>query len=129
MQSLIVRFSLIYLAIYPCGDKITEFGEEWDDGNFDNSDGWDQYCKFETNFSWSNHPLLCNHCGNSQKESSEEWDDGNITDGDGWSSVWTIENGWIWTQVTGYSKDTWSELWGDGKYKICTRNYFSFIAI
>ena len=129
MQSLIVRFSLLFLAIYPCGDKIRESDEEWDDGNFATLDGWDQYCKFESNISWENHPLLCNQWGNSQKESSEEWDDGNTTDGDGWSSVWTIESGWIWTQVSGYSKDTWSELWGDGNYKINTSDYLSWFTI
>ena len=42
-------------------------------------------------------------------------DDGNTSNGDGWSSSWDVESGRNWSGGSTTSKDTWSEIWGDGK--------------
>lgn len=54
-----------------CGNSVRECDEECDDGNTDNEDGCDIYCK-DVPF-----------CGDSEVEGSEECDDGNTTPGDG----------------------------------------------
>ena len=35
--------------------------------------------------------------------------------GDGWNMLWNVENGWTWSGGSLSSKDTWSEICGDGK--------------
>ena len=48
-------------------------------------------------------------------ENATYWDDGNKINGDGCDSNWLLESGWRWTGGTPYSKDTWFDIWGDGK--------------
>ena len=46
---------------------------------------------------------------------STSWDDGNTVSGDGCSYIWSIESGWTWAGWSFSTKDTWTEIWGDGK--------------
>ena len=76
------------------------------------------YCNFIFNdlgwtVTWSN----CNQIiwGNGKRELYELWDDGNTSDGDGWSSTWSLQTGWTCSGGNLSTKDTWSEICGDGK--------------
>ena len=56
--------------------------------------------------------------GDGLKISPEQWDDNNTDNGDGCSSGWNIESGWSWLGGSSSSKDTWTEICGDGKDSI-----------
>lgn len=79
------RYSNSYMSI--CGDSITEYGEECDDGNTANGDGCDYLC-------------LNEYCGNGvrETETGETCDDNNNNNGDGCDSscqteaTWTCQN-------------------------------------
>jgi len=85
----------VWAKYWPNGKLESNTGEEWDDGNEDNGDGWDKFCKKEIEYSctrvesqlsvWK--PIW----GDSIIVGDEEWDDGNTDNGDGWSSTGTIE--------------------------------------
>jgi cysteine-rich repeat protein len=72
---------------------------EWDDGNNENGDGWNEYCYKETDFTCMVVPTLNNRsywypkCGDGIFESadSEQCDDGNYYSGDGWNDSCQIE--------------------------------------
>ena len=94
----------------------------WDDGNRVNGDGCSSNCNVETGFSWTggsiNSKDTCTEvCGDGIRfgTSPSSWDDANKIDGDGCSRSWTIEVGWSWSGGTSTAKDTWTEIWGDGK--------------
>ena len=79
-----------------CGNKITERGEECDDGNSKDDDGckncqitpgWE--CEAEAGVEKCK-PI----CGNLAIHGDEACDDGNTEDGDGCSSDCSIEDGW-----------------------------------
>ena len=42
------------------------------------------------------------------------WEDGNEINGDGWNTNCTFEAGWTWSGGSATTKDTWSEICGDG---------------
>ena len=72
-------------------------GEEWDDGNTNNGDGWSSLWIVEFEYSWSvsNPSVWVEHaCPNGYVESTEEWDDGNSDPGDGCDASWIVEPGW-----------------------------------
>ena len=112
---------LIYLFnnyLYYCNSASTY----WDDGNNLNGDGCNSSCAIETGFSWAGGSAttkdICSEiCGDGKRfsTSSTSWDDANTVNGDGWNSSWTIEVGWNWSGGTPTTKDTWTEVWGDGK--------------
>ena len=93
-----------------------------DDANKSDGDGWSLNWLIETGWSWSegnstNKDIWLDIWGDGKKYTSDTkfWDDGNTIDNDGWSSSWYIEVGWKWSGGSSNSKDTWSEIWGDGK--------------
>ena len=59
--------------------------------------------------------VIANVCGDGKRTGSEIWDDNNSSSGDGWNATWTIETGWTWSGGTASTRDTWTEIWGDGK--------------
>ena len=54
-------------------------------------------------------------CGDGFWTGSEEWDDGNLNETDGWFQDWTVADGWIWAGKSNDTKNTCSEICGDGK--------------
>ena len=107
-----------------CGDgkRFNTISAYCDDGNTLNGDGCNSTWSIETGFTWTGGSL-------STKDSwSEVWgdgkryssvstfcDDGNTNNGDGWSSTCSNEIGWSWSGGSSSTKDTWSEICGDGK--------------
>ena len=107
-----------------CGDGI-RFNTKstyWDDYNLYDADGWSSTWNVETGWTCSG--------GNSSTKDIwyEVWgdgmrfnyfstscDDGNSLSNDGCSSSWSIETGWRWSGGNSKTKDTWTEIWGDGK--------------
>ena len=93
----------------------------WDDGNDIDSDGCSSTCDVESGYLWlggdNNSPDIWERCGDGVRTSSSSsyWDDGNILSGDGCSSTWFIETGYSWNGGSSTTKDTCSEIWGDGK--------------
>ena len=93
----------------------------WDDGNSINGDGWDTSWSVETGWicsggNTSTKDTWNEICGDGIRfnASSLYWDDSNTISGDGWSSTWTKEIGWTWSGGDSLTKDTWTEIWGDG---------------
>ena len=86
----------------------TNIGEEWDDGNTLNGDGWSSLWMIESGWTWRDSPSIWSIWGNGFVRNGEECDDGNKNNGDGWSSFWTIEAGWTWSG----SPSIWNR-WGD----------------
>ena len=93
----------------------------WDDGNNNGNDGCSSNWRVESGWSCSGGtPSFSDTCseiwGDGKRFNSlvTYCDDGNIIDGDGCDSNWNIEIGWLWAGGTSASKDTWSEIWGDG---------------
>ena len=78
----------------------TSKGEEWDDGNQENGDGWSDQWKVESGYACIHtvSPDLCVlECGDGLLQSGEEWDDKNNMDLDGWSSKCKVEEGYAWS--------------------------------
>ena len=108
--------------IWGDGMKFNSKSTYCDDQNVANGDGWDMNWNVEVG--WS-----CLGGTSSVKDTcSEIWgdgirfnsvstycDDGNLLNGDGWDSNWLIETGWSWSGGDSLNKDSWSEIWGDGK--------------
>jgi cysteine-rich repeat protein len=82
-----------------CGDKLTTYGEQCDDGNIVANDGCSATCQVETGFTCDNsQPSLCwTRCGDGIRAAVEKCDDGNITAGDGCNAVCKIEFFYICT--------------------------------
>ena len=106
-----------------CGDgRRFHFGSsDWDDENRDNGDGWSSNWSIETGWTWSGGSPTSKDTwkaiwgdGMRFNLNSGFWDDGNNVSGDGWSSSWKTETGWICTGGSSSSKDTCSEICGDG---------------
>ena len=111
-----------WTEIWGDGIKLNSLATYWDDGNTSNGDGWSSTCSIETGYNWiggsSNSKDICSEVwGDGKKISilSSACDDGNILNSDGWSSLCLVEIGWTWSGGNPTSKDTWSEIWGDGK--------------
>jgi cysteine-rich repeat protein len=50
------------------------------------------------------------------RHTTETCDDGNTSANDGWSADWlTVETGWTWSGGSLTTRDTCTEIWGDGK--------------
>ena len=106
-----------------CGDGIrfNSNATYWDDSNNINGDGWNSSCSIE--IGWK-----CSGGSSSSKDvCTEIWgdgmrfntnntycDDGNLINGDGWNSSCTIETGWNCLGGNSSTKDSCSEIWGDG---------------
>ena len=94
----------------------------WDDGNTKNGDGCNSLWAIETGWtctggSSSAKDICSDFWGDGKKYSSSSTfcDDGDTDDGDGCNSTWVIEAGWKCTGGSSSTKDTCTELWGDGK--------------
>ena len=105
-----------------CGDSRKTGTESWDDGNLFVNDGWSSAWSIETGWTCSGGSSTskdtCSEiCGDGKRFTlvSTYCDDGNTKNGDGWNSIWTKETGWTWSGGNSSTKDTWSELCGDGK--------------
>ena len=83
-------------------------GEQWDDGNNADGDGWSSTWIVEYGWTCANSPSVWSHWGNGVVANGEQCDDGNVSSGDGWSSSWTIEAGWSWSGAP----SIWNR-WGD----------------
>ena len=101
---------------------VRDTGEGCDDANVISGDGWSELWVVESGWSWAGGSAttkdICSEiCGDGKRFStlSTSWDDGNTINGDGCSSSWVIEVGWNWSGGTPTTKDTWTEVWGDGK--------------
>ena len=94
-------------------------GEEWDDYNLNNGDGWNQYWKLESGYTWFYDWTVpyqkWDIWGNGKRTQVEICDDGNLANGDGCNSSWNVESGYYCVGGSPTSKDTWYEIWGDGK--------------
>ena len=103
------------------GDGFNTAGEQWDDRNTTDGDGWSSIWNQESGWTWSGGSATtkdtCKEAwgdGKRFNSNSTYWDDYNTNNGDGCSSIWTIETGWSWSGGNKNSKDTWHEIWGDG---------------
>ena len=114
-------FVTVKVLDYICGNGVKNETEVWDDGNNRNGDGCSSDCKLEYEYtcsgglySWSSWNEIW---GNGIRLNSNitYWDDGNTKSGDGWNNIWAVEAGWTWSGGTTTSKDSWSEICGDGK--------------
>ena len=104
------------------GDGFKTGSEQWDDGNTADGDGWRSNWSQEFGWTWSGGSVAAKDTcqeiwgdGRRFNSNSTYWDDHNTNIGDGCSSTWTVEAGWSWSGGNSNSKDTWQELWGDGK--------------
>ena len=103
------------------GIRFNSISTYCDDGNSVNGDGWSSGWAIEFGFNWSGGSTTtkdtCTEvCGDGKRFNSLStfWDDGNNINGDGWNSVWGVEVGYAWSGGSTTSKDTCSEIWGDG---------------
>ena len=104
------------------GIRFNSLSSYCDDGNTSNGDGWSSSWGVVSGWNWSGGSTT------SKDDCSEIWgdgkrfnsistycDDGNTANGDGWGSTCSKEIGWSWSGGSSSTKDTWSEIWGDGK--------------
>lgn len=104
-----------------CGDSMVAGTESWDDGNNFSNDGCNNVCGLEAGFSCTtniaNTPATswASIWGDGLRVGLEEWDDQNTISGDGCSNTWAIESGWSCLGGSLSSRDTCSEICGDGK--------------
>ena len=103
------------------GDAKRTSVETWDDGNVNSGDGWSSTWTVEFEYIWTGGSstsidIWSEICGDGIRFSliSTYWDDKNTINGDGCSSTWTVESGFTWTGGSSTSKDTWTEICGDG---------------
>ena len=100
----------------------------WDDGNILSSDGSNATWQVEIGWTWSGGTTSSQDTwtevwgdGRRSNSLSTYWDDGNTSNKDGCNSLWLIEAGWNWSGGSSTTKDTWTEIWGDGiKFNILT---------
>ena len=116
-----IWFELAY-STSTWGNMVRDTGEGCDDANVISGDGWSELWVVESGWSWTGGSAttkdICSEtCGDGKRSStlSTSWDDGNTINGDGCSSSWVIEVGWNWSGGTPTTKDTWTEVCGDGK--------------
>jgi cysteine-rich repeat protein len=99
------------------GNQAITSGENCDDGNILDGDGWTSTCQIEpgytciTNGSGYSDWYLW---GNGLREGSELWDDHNNDDGDGWSSTCQVESRYSCSGGSPSSADSCSPICGDG---------------
>ena len=106
-----------------CGDgkRFNDNCSYWDDGNTIIKDGWNNNWEVEKGWVWTGGDNSTSDVWKMDCEywkiyysNSDHWNDGNNNNGDGWDSEWKIETGWNWTSGSNYTKDSCSEIWGDG---------------
>ena len=107
--------------IWGDGIRYNSKSKYWDDGNYNDNDGWSLAWEIEDGWICSGGSSttkdICNEIWGDGKRftlTSTFWEDGNTTDGDGWSSTCSVESGFSWTGGSSSGPDTWSEVWGDG---------------
>ena len=111
-----------WIEVWGDSKRFNSVSTYWDDGNTVNGDGWSSTCTVETNWSWSGGSSISKDTwielwgdGKRFNSISTYCDDGNTVNNDGWSSTCSIESGWICSGGSSTTKDTCSEIWGDGK--------------
>ena len=112
----------IWIEIWGDGVKLNLINTYWDDNNVFNGDGWNSTWSIESGWTWSGgssstKDIWSEICGDSKRFNSISTycDDGNTLNGDGWSSTWVVETYWSWSGGSSSTKDTWLEIWGDGR--------------
>ena len=107
-----------------CGDGIrfSTSDTSWDDANKIDGDGCNSLWTIEVGWSWSGgssstEDTWAEIWGDSKRFNSIStyWDDGNVISEDGCSSSCLIEIGWTWSGGSVSTKDTWTEIWSDGR--------------
>ena len=107
-----------------CGDgkRFNSLTTYCDDGNVSSGDGCDSSWSIESGWVWSGGKSNTKDTwteiwGDGKKFNSDSsyCDDENTSNNDGWSSTCSVEIGWTWSGGNSSAKDTWSEIWGDGK--------------
>ena len=111
----------ICTEIWGDGIRFNTVNTYCDDSNNSNGDGWSSNCLIETGWKWSggNSSTLdiCKEIwgdGIRFNTNSAYCDDGNLLNGDGCNLNCSTEIGWICTNGNSSTKDTCSEIWGDG---------------
>ena len=107
--------------IWGDGKKYSSLSTFWDDGNKLSGDGCSSSWFIESGWGCSggtstNKDTWTEIWGDGIRFNvvSTYWDDGNTISGDGWSSTCIKEIGWNWSGGSMTSKDSCSEIWGDG---------------
>ena len=105
-----------------CGDGYRTGSESCDDSDTTSGNGWDSSWSVENGWTWSggsssSKDVWTDIWGDAKKlsKTSTFWDDGNTSNGDGCDSNCSLETGWTCSGGNSSTKDTWSEIWGDGK--------------
>ena len=120
--------SLVSNSPYTINSAATVWGdgkrtgvETWDDANVNSGDGWSSTWTVESGYIWTGgssttKDVWSEMCGDGVRFNliSTYWDDKNTINGDGCSSTWTVESGFTWTGGSSTTKDTWTEICGDG---------------
>jgi cysteine-rich repeat protein len=96
----------------------------WDDGNFDNGDGWSAGWIIEAGWicsggSTSTPHIWADTWGDGlvvNRATPNYCDDGNSISGDGCSSSWAIESGWTWSGGSNLIPDVCQDICGDGSF-------------
>ena len=103
------------------GDRFRTGSEEWDDGDTNNGNGWQNDWTIKSGYSCYGGNITTTDVwqkwGNGFKPSNlgpTAWDDNNTVSGDGCSSTCVIEAGWRWNPNSDSSKDICTEICGDG---------------
>ena len=112
-----------YFCVDKCGDGIVKTPQtlQWDDGNYNNGDGWSNTWMTEFGYEWflvsnlNNKSYWRKACGNGSVQTSfnEECDDNNETNGDGCDANWNVESGFKWITMPDNSS-FWYPKCGDG---------------
>ena len=108
--------------IWGDGVRFNSISTNWDDNNAINGDGWNSAWSIESGWTWSGGSLSTKDtwseiCGDGKRFNSMStyWDDGNSINNDGCNSSWGVESGWTCSGGNTKTKDTWTEIWADGK--------------
>jgi cysteine-rich repeat protein len=104
------------------GDGILESGENWDDGNSANNDGWSSGWNEEDGWIWNvstnsgyDLSIWSSIWGDGILTSAEQCDDDNSVDLDGCSSKCNEEVGFSCTHNNVNPPTVWEPIWGDGR--------------
>ena len=107
--------------IWGDGIRFNSINMYWDDGNIISGDGWNNIWGIESGWFWfggstTRSDIWTEIWGDGIRINSYNnyWDDGNHINGDGWSMACGVELGWKCDGGGLTSKDSWSEICGDG---------------
>jgi cysteine-rich repeat protein len=103
-----VELTEVRYDLEPCGDGVTNRGEECDDGNMTEGDGCESDCT-----------LTRAVCGDNRVSSGEACDDGNLADGDGCDSNCTLTGCGNGVVTEGETCDDGNATNGDGCSSSC----------